>query len=148
MPELDEQQKNAFNDWLRKQQEEAARHCYVNELIERPVGIETQWVIPEHLMVATAFHEADPRPRYWVITGKVPTTHVDYSAATDARNALRRFGLHWQLQAGRVEVQHEKDREAGQAGKIDWAEKARPMAESAEIVLQVAEDDRYWGRLD
>ncbi|MCG7568808.1 DUF4826 family protein [Pseudoalteromonas sp. CNC9-20] len=36
---------------------------------------------------------------YWVITGRLPADHVEVTAATNAREAMRYFSLQWQMQA-------------------------------------------------
>ncbi|WP_105254126.1 DUF4826 family protein [Pseudoalteromonas sp. T1lg75] len=36
---------------------------------------------------------------YWVITGQLPADHVEVSAATTAREAIRHFSLQWQVKA-------------------------------------------------
>ena len=39
---------------------------------------------------------------YWVITGRLPTDHVEATAAKDARDAMRYFSLQWQLKADQI----------------------------------------------
>lgn len=144
MQQLDEQQEKAFREWTTRQHDEIADYCFRQGLIRGKISVEAQWVLPGHIMLATIRGRNDSEPQFWVVATQIETAHAGYSVAADARAALRHFGMNWHLQAARVEAKQEEDREAGRAGKIDWAEKVRPKAELAEIVLQLVEDDRYW----
>lgn len=39
---------------------------------------------------------------YWVISGRLPTDHVEVTAAATARDAIRHFSLLWQLKADEI----------------------------------------------
>ena len=39
---------------------------------------------------------------YWVISGQLPTDHIEVSAAASAREAIRYFSFHWQMKAEQI----------------------------------------------
>ena len=39
---------------------------------------------------------------YWVISGRLPTDHVEVTAAATARDAIRHFSFQWQLKADEI----------------------------------------------
>ncbi|MBE0364187.1 hypothetical protein PULV_a1767 [Pseudoalteromonas ulvae UL12] len=39
---------------------------------------------------------------YWVISGRLPTDHVEASVAATARDAIRHFSFQWQLKADEI----------------------------------------------
>ena len=93
-----------------------------NALVEaRPA-----WVFPFQILIGKIREQGDETRFWWFISGDVPTDHADSGVAPSAREAARYFALRWQVRAA-------NDTDAGPQ-----------LAEQAEALYQLVEDDRHW----
>lgn len=74
--------------------------------------------------------------KYWVISGNLPTDHVEISAAKDARDALRYFSFQWQLKADQVMSQGAHDKT-----QVDFA---NLLVNRAHNIYEMHSNDQLW----
>jgi hypothetical protein len=104
----------------------------VEELLERGITntplVEARpaWVLPFQILIGKIREQGDETGFWWFIGGDLPTDHVESSAAQSVREAARYFALRWQIRAA-------NDKDAGSE-----------LAERAEALYQLAEDEQLW----
>ena len=73
---------------------------------------------------------------YWVISGNLPTDHVEVTAATNARDALRYFSFQWQMKS--EEIMNAGVREKAQ---VDFA---NLLVNRAHGLYDLYNNDKLW----
>ncbi len=95
--QLTEQQQS---EWVRSQFQKANEYLASKGILpDQVVTKESRYLIP--LMALWRIKSQD-RKEYWVLTGDLPSDHMALSVATDAKDAIRAFSLHWQLKAQQI----------------------------------------------
>ncbi|GAA5215175.1 DUF4826 family protein [Corallincola platygyrae] len=101
---MSEQQDNreALQGWVREQFQKAQKHLASKGIIPaRVLEKESRYLPP--LVSVWKIETADkPAKTVWVISGDLPSDHVEAGAADSAREVLRYFGLRWQMQAEQI----------------------------------------------
>ncbi len=72
--------------------------------------------------------------KFWVLSGDLPTDHINFEVAANAREALRHFSLKWQLQSENLlqaDIKEQKDF-------------AHLLIGRAEGLYKLCEDDSLW----
>ncbi|HSC48422.1 MAG TPA: DUF4826 family protein [Gammaproteobacteria bacterium] len=133
----------AFDQWHAAQQKQVADYLRKLEAFEGDITGEWLWIIPHRAMLGRVWPKRGaPSPKLWVITGVVPTDHVEAGAARNCREAARYFAMRWQLEAARL---GRGDGTADQAGgKIDWDDMQNNIARRAEWLHELMQDNRRW----
>lgn len=136
-PEL--QQK--IDEWLRKQLDSHATHLFKHGLIDGRVQVAAAWALPGRLCIGTV-SSADRRKVFWVISGDVPTDHLELKLASSAREAAKHFALKWQLQAKRLA-------DSQSVGRADddpavWTATSDVLTRKAEALYAITELDEHW----
>ncbi|WP_419147103.1 DUF4826 family protein [Pseudoalteromonas 'SMAR'] len=92
-----EQQKERSIQWQRQCIQTAQKHLADKGVLpDAIIEKECRYIEP---LVALWKIKGQNGKRYWVVTGNLPTDHVESTAATTPRDALRHFSLSWQMKA-------------------------------------------------
>jgi hypothetical protein len=132
----------AFAEWHKAQQQQVANYLRRQQIFDTDITGEWQWIIPHRAMLGLVWPKHGVSPKFWVITGVVPTDHAESGAARNCRDAARYFALKWQLEAARLG----KGSGAPTLGdaKVDWKEMEGNIARRAEWLHDLMQDNRRW----
>lgn len=132
----------AFAEWHRIQQQQVAEYLRRLQVFDTDITGEWQWIIPHRGMIGQVRPKQGTSPVLWVITGIVPTDHVEAGAAKNCREAARYFALKWQLEA--VRLQESGGAPTPRLGPIDWAQTESNIADRAGWLYDLMQDNRRW----
>ena len=133
--------REAFVRWVREQHDLMAQYAGRRELIGSDAEGVPVWSIPHQIFLGRFYDKASPEQGYWYVAGGVPSDHIPSHLAASAREALRHFSLKWQLQAAQIE----ESSSSGQGDHPpDFANVAKNLARSAEILMTCVETEDYW----
>ena len=139
--------KEAFRAWAQEQMQAMAKHLASRGLIDKDeVKVEARWNYPFRILLAQAWGAKSAHEKFWVIAGDVPVDHVEGGLVTDARGALKHFALRWQMQGARVKSA-DRDISADQQRsklRVNWTDIGDTLAEKAEFIYALADDERNW----
>ena len=133
----------AFAAWHQAQQQQVADYLRRQQIFDTDITGEWLWIIPHRAMLGRVWPKHGATPKYWVITGVVPTDHAEAGAARNVREAARYFALKWQLEAARLGKGNAAAPTIGDA-KIDWKEMETNIARRAEWLHDLMQDNRRW----
>lgn len=134
----------AFAQWHADQQKLVADYLRKLQVFDTDITGEWLWIIPHRAMLGRVWPKRGaPSPKLWVITGVVPTDHVEAGAARSCREAARYFAMKWQLEAARLEEGAGAGPDFGE-NKIDWNEMQSNIAGRAGWLYDLMQDDRRW----
>ena len=136
---VDEQ---AFAQWHQNQQQRIADYVRGIGVFDTDVTGEWQWIIPFRGMLGQIRPKQGSSPMLWIVTGLLPTDHLELNAAKNCREAARYFALKWQLEA--VRLQESGSAPTPRLGKIDWNEMESNLAERAGWLYDLMQDNRRW----
>lgn len=120
-------QEEKLGQWTTETLESAVEALLGMGLTDTPlVEAKPAWVLPFQLLIGKIREQRDETGFWWFITGDFPLDHVDASVAASPREAARYFALRWQVRAA------------------NEAEAGGDVAEKAESLYQLTEDDRLW----
>ena len=111
---------------------EQALQATVQDLLDRGitntplVEAKPAWVLPFQILIGKIREQGDETGFWWFIGGDLPTDYAESSVAPSVREAARYFALRWQIRAA-------NEPEAGSQ-----------LAERAEALYQLAEDEHLW----
>ncbi|MCG9758130.1 MULTISPECIES: DUF4826 family protein [Pseudoalteromonas] len=95
-----EQQHQRSIQWQRSCVQAAQKHLADKGVLPQSIlEKECRYIEP---MVALWKIKGQNGKKYWVITGNLPTDHIEASAAATPREALRYFSFHWQMKAEEI----------------------------------------------
>ena len=139
--------KEAFRAWAQEQMKAMGKHLASRGLIGKDeVRVEARWNYPFRILLAQAWGAKSAHEKFWVIAGDVPVDHMELGLATDARAALKHFALRWQMQGARVKSADRDispDRQRSKL-RVNWTEVGDTLAEKAEFIYALADDERNW----
>jgi hypothetical protein len=116
-----------LKDWTEKALKTAVEELLDRGITDTPlVEARPAWVLPFQILIGKIREQGDDAGFWWFISGDLPTDHAESSVAASAREAARYFALRWQIRAA-------NDADAGSQ-----------LAQRAEALYQLAEDDRLW----
>ena len=133
----------AFGEWHKAQQQQVADYLRRQQIFDTDITGEWLWIIPHRAMLGRVWPKHGVAPKYWVITGVVPTDHAEAGAARTVREAARYFALKWQLEAARLGQGNSSTPQVGDA-KVDWKAMEGDIAKRAEWLHDLMQDDRRW----
>jgi len=139
--------KEAYRAWANEQMTAMAKHLAARGLITKDeVRVEARWNYPFRILLAQAWGAKSAHEKFWVIAGDVPVDHVEGGLVADARGALKHFALRWQMQGARVKSADRDIAPDQQRSKLrmNWSEVGDTLAEKAEFIYALAEDERNW----
>ena len=98
--------------------------------------------LPGLLFIGTVASKTDKDKAFWVISGDIPTDHLELKQAATAREAAKHFALKWQLQAVRLA-------ESQAVGRHDedprvFAAASTELTRKAEALYVLTEQDEHW----
>ena len=141
-PLSEEEQRAAYETWLKKELDSHPTHLFKHNLIDGKVKVALAWALPGRLCLGIVMSDKDPAKAYWVISGDVPTDHLVLKQAADAREAAKHFAMKWQLQAARLVESQSVGRSADDP-KV-WSEAGGVLTRKAEALYALTEDDAHW----
>ena len=94
-PPVDDQQ------WVQDQHAKVLHYGSRNQLDIDLLNQQQSAILPPHIAVWLA-HSKSLNQEVWVITGDLPTDHINGENAKNAREAVRHFSLRWQLKADKL----------------------------------------------
>jgi hypothetical protein len=133
----------AFAEWHKAQQQQVADYLRRQQIFETDITGEWLWIIPHRAMLGRIWPKHGVSPKYWVITGVVPTDHAEAGAARTVRDAARYFALKWQLEAARLGQGNGSAPAMGDS-KVDWKAMETNIAARAEWLHDLMQDNRRW----
>ncbi len=95
-----EQAEQAQAEWVRTQFQKANAYLASKGILPDNVAVSESRYLPPYFAVWKL--NTKDKQAFWVISGDVPTDHIAFSAAANAREAVRAFSLHWQLKAQQI----------------------------------------------
>lgn len=124
-----------MNNWVREQFQKS--NGYLAErgiLTDQVLTKESRYLAP-HIAV-WKFTVRGVSERVWVISGVVPTDHVEAKVAATARDALRHFSLRWQVRADEIlnSMPNETEKKF-----------AEMLVTHAEACYDLVENESLWG---
>lgn len=124
---MDNSQEEKLRDWTTRTLGEAVQHLLDLGITDSPlVEAKPAWVLPFQLLIGKVREDRAETRSWWFIAGDFPTDHADTSVAPSAREAARYFALRLQVRAA------------------NEAESGNSLAERAESLYQLTQDDRLW----
>lgn len=133
----------AFAQWHQAQQQQVADYVRRQGIFDTDITGEWLWIIPHRAMLGRIWPKHGVSPKYWIITGVVPTDHADSGVARNVREAARYFALKWQLEAARL-GQGSGAAPSVAGDKIDWKAMEGDIAKRAEWLHDLMQDNRRW----
>lgn len=133
----------AFAQWHQAQQQQVADYVRRQGIFDTDISGEWLWIIPHRAMLGRIWPKHGVSPKYWVITGVVPTDHAEAGVARNVREAARYFALKWQLEAARLGKGSNAAPAVG-GDKIDWKDMENNIASRAEWLHDLMQDNRRW----
>ncbi|WP_199608779.1 DUF4826 family protein [Flocculibacter collagenilyticus] len=125
-------------EWLRTHYQKANQYLASKGEIPESVKLaESRYLVP----FLAIWKIADKKKReHWVLSGDLPTDHMDAKNAPDAREALRCFALNWQMKAQQILNTGTKDETQLKYANIliSRAESMYEMVEKKELWQQQA----------
>ncbi|MFD2166807.1 DUF4826 family protein [Thalassotalea euphylliae] len=118
--------------WIREQHLAAIKYLAGKGIVDTQVKERlSRYVVP----IVSVWHIEDKRQNgYWVISGNIPSDHVNVETAPEAREALRHFSLKWQLQADKLRSSNdEMQRKLGVS-----------LEDKADALYRLFEDEVIW----
>ena len=94
------QAEKARTEWVREQFQKANQYLAGKGILPDNVAVSESRYLPPYFAVWKL--NTKEKQSYWVISGDLPTDHIAVSAASNAREAVRAFSLHWQLKAQQI----------------------------------------------
>ena len=121
-------------EWVRAQFQKANEYLATKGIIPDNVAVSESRYLPP-LVAVWKLNTRDAKS-FWVISGDLPTDHMPFSAAPNAREAIRAFALHWQLKAEQI----------AQAGFTDktQVEFANLLVSRAEGLYDLFDNEPLW----
>lgn len=120
-------------DWVREQYQAATKYLAEKGLITSSVSeAESRYLVPA--VAVWKLNLAD-KSSVWVISGDLPTDHVEYSVADNARKAMSHFAMKWQLQADNLL----------QSDNEEQQNFAKLLIGRAEGLFNMSEKEELWG---
>jgi hypothetical protein len=129
--------REALQGWVRAQFQNAQKHLASKGIIPAQVLEKESRYLPPFVSVWKIITADVPSRTVWVISGDLPTDHVDQGAAENARELLGYFALRWQLQAEKIFQQGE------QADKVK-RDFANLLVSRAEGLITLRDRDDLW----
>lgn len=123
------------NDWVRSQFQKANLHLAEKGVLMDSVAVQDSRYLPPYVAVWKI--NALDKQSYWVISGDLPTDHIELKAAENARDALRAFSFRWQIKAQQLV-------DAGIEAQTA-ADYANLLVNRAQSLYQLFESEKIWG---
>ncbi|MCC5855030.1 MAG: DUF4826 family protein [Idiomarina sp.] len=123
-------------EWVREQFQ--AANAYLSErgiLTERVLTKESRYLAP--VVALWKFSVQGTTEKVWAISGSVPSDHIEATAASNAREALKYFCMRWQMRAFQIETAEPP----ADATQQDFA---RILVRSAEGLMPLVEQEDIW----
>ncbi len=129
-----EEIEQASIEWQRESLQKAQKHLAEKGVITATiVDKESRFIAP---LCAIWKMKCQKGKTYWVISGRLPTDHVEVAAAPNAREALRHFSLQWQMKAEVIMSQPSVDK--------TQADFANLLIHRAQGIYRLFEDESLW----
>ncbi len=120
--------------WQRESFQKAQKHLAQKGIIPKTINDkDSRYLTP---FFAVWKIKAENAKSYWVISGRLPTDHVEISAAKTARDAIRYFSFQWQLKADQIVKSGIKDK--------TQADFANLLVNRAHGIYEFYEKDELW----
>lgn len=118
--------------WVREQYQVATKYLATQGLVTDSVVVEeSRYIVP--LMSVWKLKVLDGS-YHWVICGDLPSDHNAFSAAPNAREAVRHFSFKWQMQAENLFKSGGKEQE-------DFA---KLLVSRAESLYDMYQQEKLW----
>jgi len=140
----DQQELDAYAEWVKGQLQGMGDHARSSDLFQEEALGHAVWTLPHRLFIGRIWPKSDKSRAYWVISGiDIPTDHIEASLAETAREAARHFSLKWQLQGGRLGGLDNSD-DISAADEVDWQRVAQRLQAQAEGLYALVENEEIW----
>lgn len=124
----------AHNQWTRETLDRANKHLAEKGILPKTIlDKESRYLVP---MCAIWKIKSQQGKTYWVVSGNLPTDHVEVTAASNARDALRYFSFQWQMKA--EEIMSTGAREKAQ---VDFA---NLLVNRAQGLYELYNNEKLW----
>ncbi|OHU86970.1 MULTISPECIES: DUF4826 family protein [Pseudoalteromonas] len=121
-------------EWQRECFQNAQKHLAEKGIIPSTVfDNESRFLAP---LCAIWKMKAQNGKNYWVITGRLPTDHMEASAAKTAREAIKYFSYRWQLKADDILATSKHDETQVKFANL--------LVNSAHGIYEIADREQLW----
>ncbi|MDP5144167.1 DUF4826 family protein [Rheinheimera baltica] len=121
-------------EWVRIQFQKANEYLASKGIVSDNVAVTESRYLPPYFAIWKL--NTKDKHAYWVVSGDLPTDHIAFSAAANAREAVRAFSLHWQLKAQQI-------MDSGTTDKTQ-TEFAQILVHRAQALYEMFEKDELW----
>ena len=135
---------NELSAWKRARLDEAVEEISSHGILQ-DVLVEARpaWTLPLRIMIGQVRDSGDPSNSQWFICGEIPTDYIDSAVAKTPQEAARHFALKWQLDAARYQ-DPSVQKTLGLDPAQDWDKFSNKLAEQAESLYALVEDQNLW----
>ena len=124
---MEKSREEQLREWTEQTLQETVQQLLDRGISDTPlVEAKPAWVLPFQILIGKIREQGDDAGFWWFIGGDIPTDYAESSVAPSTREAARYFALRWQIRAA-------NDTDAGSE-----------LAERAEALYQLAEDEQLW----
>lgn len=135
-PQIDEEQ------WVKSEHGKVLDYCSRNELnIARLIQGDSV-ILPPAVAIWLADSKVS-KQRFWIISGDLPTDHLQADIAKNARDALRHFALRWQLKAENL-LQQQAHGQPQLGDAKTQSQFANELINKADGLYELYENDSFW----
>ncbi|MGI5308942.1 DUF4826 family protein [Rheinheimera sp. WS51] len=121
-------------EWVRTHYQKANEYLASKGIVPENVFVNDSRYLPPYFAVWKINNKQ--KQVFWVISGDLPTDHMPFSTAENAKEAVRAFSLNWQLKAQQIINAGINDKT-----KHDFAQLLISRAES---LYQMYQDEKLW----
>jgi hypothetical protein len=130
----EEQKAELEKQWQRDCFQAAQKHLAEKGIIPASVfDKESRFLAP---LCAVWKIKAQTGKTYWVLTGRLPTDHMEASAAKTAREAMKSFSYQWQMKADSIMSAGAKDETQVKFANL--------LVNRAHGLYEIADNDELW----
>lgn len=132
MNEIENMSEEQQQQWLREQYQKATKYLADKGFVTSSVNDkESRYIVP--FLAVWKLNTIDGQAA-WVISGDLPTDHIQAEVANTAREAINNFSMKWQLQAENLL----------RSDQAEQHEFAKMLISRAEGLFQVQADEKLW----
>lgn len=146
--DMDFEDTEVLEAWIASQRSIVLEYLQHENIPNGGIFDEPDFCLAPHIAIWPVLNSDDPETiGFWVISGDLPTDFVSSEIAEDPREVLRHFGNSWSEVAEHMAA-GKPHPTINIAPPEEWPEIAPLLAERAEILLEIADDDEIWEACD
>jgi len=133
-PAVDEISEEQRQQWLRAQYQHACKYLADKGIVTNSVMVEdSRYIAP---IVSVWKLKTINNKWLWVISGDLPSDHVNIEVANNAQDVLRHFSMKWQLQAENINRNNASDEQQKNYAQL--------LISRADGLYKLSHEDALW----